>query len=402
MEKTPDVGLFSKLSCVNCRHRKVKCGRDLPKCQRCVAQGLKCEYRARRPRASKKAPAAAASVPSRLFPSFLDRKLIDMLPDLMDGPNVKIDASIVLIYYCLLWQGSFFRGPGTFSNADIAYTRQLFICCLRTIPVWYAEATGTIADFVAAIFMAQTARENMEDNLSWEMHKRACKYAHVLDLHNMDNAERELSSPYVLTDDDRVAMWDLIQVDVFQRLANNRSASFAADLTKWRINMPWLSTDVRDEAQALEGEDQAISTMFFLARSRITFALLGFFEALEAMDSAVSHPLRIAEPFCQEIFTTFAEWRVVLCHLLDSILPTYEMISFALGAYSVHLAFGQLASGVIEGADAVEPQDLFLLQRTLTCIERTAKESRDFMPLTHGMTSIVAEARAKVASRVAE
>ena len=73
------------------------------------------------------------------------------MPDLIGMDHVHVDACMLMIYYCILWQGLFFHkeSPGL----DNHYARQVFICCKRTIPIWQQEATGTVTDFIAAMYM---------------------------------------------------------------------------------------------------------------------------------------------------------------------------------------------------------------------------------------------------------
>lgn len=88
-----------------------------------------------------------------LFPTLLNRKLIYMMPDLVDMPSVQVDASMTLIYYCILWHGTFIPTANhrELDSLDAHYARVVFLCCLRTIPHWLSEVTGTVLDFVAAM-----------------------------------------------------------------------------------------------------------------------------------------------------------------------------------------------------------------------------------------------------------
>jgi hypothetical protein len=76
-----------------------------------------------------------------------------MMPDLVGMPHVDIDASIWVIYYCILYQGCWFPTKNTPPPDYQSYQRRLYICCLRSLPVWRKQATGTITDFLAALFI---------------------------------------------------------------------------------------------------------------------------------------------------------------------------------------------------------------------------------------------------------
>lgn len=102
--------------------------------------------------------------PSLKDPRLINEKLIYLMPDLLTMDHVQVDACILVIYYCILWQGCF-RLEGddnnSFSRPDPRITRQISICCLRAVSVWQREATGSITDFIAAIFMVRADPSTM-------------------------------------------------------------------------------------------------------------------------------------------------------------------------------------------------------------------------------------------------
>ena len=97
------------------------------------------------------------NINGKLLPAMVDRKLIEMIPYLLGTDHVHLDASMLLIYYCILWQGLFFKKAESPENLNKHYARQIFICCRRTIPVWQEEAVGTVTDFIAAMYMVTDA-----------------------------------------------------------------------------------------------------------------------------------------------------------------------------------------------------------------------------------------------------
>jgi hypothetical protein len=95
--------------------------------------------------------------PSLKDPRLIDEKLIYLMPDLITMDHVQVDACILVIYYCILWQGCFRLddNSNSFSSPDPRIIRQILICCLRAVSVWQREATGSITDFIAAMFMVR-------------------------------------------------------------------------------------------------------------------------------------------------------------------------------------------------------------------------------------------------------
>jgi hypothetical protein len=89
------------------------------------------------------------------FLSLADSKLIKIIPDIIDMPHVHLDAAILVVYYGILYHGCSL--PTDMSIANVIplskHARKIYLCCLRALPNWQREATGTTTDFMAAIFM---------------------------------------------------------------------------------------------------------------------------------------------------------------------------------------------------------------------------------------------------------
>lgn len=88
--------------------------------------------------------------PTQLLNSFVDRHLIEMMPELLVSSHVRIDGAIVLIYYSVLYDGCNFRAMTT-NPEDIQHAKSIYLCCLRALPGWEREITGTMVDIVAAM-----------------------------------------------------------------------------------------------------------------------------------------------------------------------------------------------------------------------------------------------------------
>ena len=105
------------------------------------------------------------------------------------------------------------------------------------------------------------------------MHKLACEYAQTFQMHSLDSLEHTST----IGDDDRMGMWDLIQLDLFFRLIKNKPAAFSSSLGDWKVNMPSLSVEF------LRERDKAVPTMAFIVRSRLTFILIRYFQMSGAL-----------------------------------------------------------------------------------------------------------------------
>ncbi|KAB8276230.1 hypothetical protein BDV30DRAFT_48087 [Aspergillus minisclerotigenes] len=250
------------------------------------------------------------NINGKLLPAMVDRKLIDMMPDLIGMDHVHFDASMLIIYYCILWQGLFFRKPTSCTSNDHHYARQVFICCKRTIPIWKQEATCTVTDFIAAMYMTQTATENFDFSLSWEMHRLACEYAQALQMHSLDGVERS-ERHLSMSDHDRKGMWGLIHLDLFFRLINDKPAAFSSQLSDWRVDMPRLTVELS------HGRNEAVPTMAFIIRSRLTFILISYFQVSETLKSQAD-VLTAISALCEDVENIFDEWKI------DNWLESYK------------------------------------------------------------------------------
>ncbi|KAH6896014.1 hypothetical protein B0T10DRAFT_479304 [Thelonectria olida] len=251
------------------------------------------------------------------FLSLADSKLIKIIPDIIDMPHVHLDAAILVVYYGILYHGCSL--PTDMSMANVIplskHARKIYLCCLRALPNWQREATGTTTDFMAAIFMARAAAECFDYDLSYKLYKQACEYATALNLHTLDSDDNNTpiapeDQPRI--DSDRKGFWELIGIDLFFRLIYNRPPALAAGMSSWRVNLPWLAPDS-------EPDMHAIPTMTFLMSSRISLILIQFFEVLEKEGSQGEEEeeedgderiLSRVEALCGQINQIFQDWQI--------------------------------------------------------------------------------------------
>lgn len=149
----------------------------------------------------------------------------------------------------------------------------------------------------------QTATENFDFSLSWEMHKLACEYAQTLQMHSLDSLDHHPGG-LSMSDHDRMGMWWLIHLDLFARLINDKPAIFSSQLNEWRVNMPRLAAEFSQERNG------AVPTMAFLVRSRLTFILISYFQVSETLNDE-SDILAAIKPLCEDVEGIFEEWKMV-------------------------------------------------------------------------------------------
>ncbi|RSM03306.1 hypothetical protein CEP52_007486 [Fusarium oligoseptatum] len=394
-----------------------------------------------------------AHMSAELFLTLVDRRLLEMMPDLVTMRHVHLDACMLLIYYAILWQGCFLPGKRCFIGPDRKYARQLYLCCLRIIPSWQRESAGTVTDLVAAMYMMRTAAESFDFETALEMHNLACEYAEGLQMHNLDR-DSSLSPDNLPSNDDRKGMWELIQMDLFYRLIHDKPPAFSSSIQNWRVNLPWLSVDSPPDT------DAPVPTMTFILRSRLALILASFFQTVdEAKDGPITPGL--VESLCQQIEDVFQDWKLhewiqslkddhvytwilvdlalagytsilfmlrkamaidpntlpfaasnaqmriatnasrrilwLVYHMLHEVnQPGLETLSLVLGTFRAHVAYAFIADSITELDSERAVADFDLLERVAKCVEMVVKEERDFTPLARALVHVNACVKKRV------
>lgn len=93
--------------------------------------------------------------PSVKDDALIDAKLLHLMPDLIQMNHVHVDACVLVVYYCVLWQGHFMLDEVTarMKEQDPRLRRNIYISCLRAVSMWQRQASGSVTDFIAATFM---------------------------------------------------------------------------------------------------------------------------------------------------------------------------------------------------------------------------------------------------------
>ncbi|KAJ6440946.1 fungal specific transcription factor [Purpureocillium lavendulum] len=235
-----------------------------------------------------------------MFLSLVNRRLIELIPDILGLPHVHLDFSIQVLYYAILFHGATLNVSNTSQTRGLDYSKACYLGCLRALPGWKREATGSATDFVAAISMTRVAAECFDYDLAWKMHQLASEFARALNLHNLDGGEYAGINDCGRSDDDRRGFWQLIQVDLYIRLLMDKPPLITNDT--WNVNLPWL-----DSSQAQPEGFQAIA---FLISSRITMILMRFFALLDDTTRRSKSDLRReTEGMCQEIEQLYHDWQ---------------------------------------------------------------------------------------------
>ncbi|KAK7428390.1 hypothetical protein QQZ08_005009 [Neonectria magnoliae] len=238
------------------------------------------------------------------FPSFINVKLMHLIPDIIDIPEVTLEPAVVVLYYSIVYHGSMVIADDLGPQGS-GLTQRVYGCCLRALPAWRDRSSGTKTDLISAILLMRASFHQCDFEFSWNMYKLVYQCVTKLNLHNIDQdfpSTFMQQSPDSGTDHDRQGIWALVLVDLFFRLLHDKPAIMTANLTEWRVNLPAINI-------APEHPEHMAPTLAFFVKSRLTFLLLRFFD-LFAQGSEDKDCIERIEGLCVEIEELVREWSV--------------------------------------------------------------------------------------------
>ncbi|RKK76437.1 hypothetical protein BFJ71_g16938 [Fusarium oxysporum] len=238
------------------------------------------------------------------FPSFINVKLMHLIPDIIDMPEVTLEPAVLVLYYSIVYHGSMVIADDLGSQ-DSNLTQRVYGCCLRALPAWRERSSGTKTDLISAILLMRASFQQCDFEFSWNMYKLVYQCVKKLNLHNIDQdfpSTFMQQSPDDGTDHDRQGLWALVLVDLFFRLLHDKPAIMTANLTEWRVNLPAINV-------VPEQPEHMVPTLAFFVKSRLTFLLLRFFD-LFAQGSDDKDCIERIEGLCAEIEDLVREWSV--------------------------------------------------------------------------------------------
>lgn len=259
--------------------------------------------------------------PVCLFSNIVDKRVLELIPSIIGLPHIHIDPVMLVIYYSIIYHGCTLIASNNSSSDRMEYFNASYLGCLRALPGWQREASGSLMDFVAALFVvseqssqcqscssdpctqSRVAAEFFDYDLAWKMFKLACDYCQGLNIHNLDGDDAPCGGDPAQCDQERRGFWEVIQIDLFFRLVLN--APPAISNNPWKVNLPWLDPNAGPPPDG-------IASMSFLASSRISLIIARFFAMLDgSADTNRSEIMVKNEDLCREIQDTLAEWPLV-------------------------------------------------------------------------------------------
>ncbi|KAM0214722.1 hypothetical protein ACHAQD_008620, partial [Fusarium lateritium] len=242
-------------------------------------------------------------MPAWMFISLVNRRIIEMLPDIINLPHIHVDPVILVIYYSVIYHGCCVKASNVASTDGLAYMKSSFLGCLRVLPSWEREASGTMTDLIAALFTSRMAAEFFDYDLAWRTFKYACQYCQDLNLHKLDSDESDTFFSEAKCDEERRGFWEVIQIDLFYRLILNTPPAITNNI--WKVNLPWLDPNS-------DSLPQGMQTTAFLASSRVSLIIARFFAMLDDPENTTrSEIVAKTEDLCREMQQIFTEWQLI-------------------------------------------------------------------------------------------
>ncbi|KIL92296.1 hypothetical protein FAVG1_04705 [Fusarium avenaceum] len=238
------------------------------------------------------------------FPSFINVKLMHIIPEIIGMPEVTLDPAVLVLYYSIIYHGSLVIADDLGAQY-VNLTQRVYGCCLRVLPAWRERTLGTRTDLITAILLMRASFQQCDFEFSWNMYRIVYQCVKKLNLHNLDQdfpGSFMQQSPDQGTDHDRQGLWALVLVDLFFRMLHDKPPIMTANLTEWHVNLPAINI-------VPEQPEHMISTLTFFFKSRLTFLLLRFFDLLAQSSDDRDYIQRI-EGLCTEIEDLIGEWSI--------------------------------------------------------------------------------------------
>lgn len=115
------------------------------------------------------------------FSGALDLVLLRSLPNIIGSPYVTLDPGVHVMYFAALHYGlNQLRGPGH------TMTQAAYLKALEHVPAWLESSTETDMDGYTAAMTAWIAINNLDYQLSWKFHIKACLFLRSKGIDRLD------------------------------------------------------------------------------------------------------------------------------------------------------------------------------------------------------------------------
>lgn len=151
------------------------------------------------------------------FAVALDLELLRSLPNIIGSPYINVDPGIHVLYYSALHNGlSQLRGPGH------AHTQAAYLKTLEHVPAWLDAPTETDMDGYTATLSTWVAINNLDYQLSWKFHCKACHWIKSREIDKMDATPAMTVEEEEKRESVRFLYYHILSTDCLFRLFYNK------------------------------------------------------------------------------------------------------------------------------------------------------------------------------------
>ncbi|KAF2157588.1 hypothetical protein K461DRAFT_20997 [Myriangium duriaei CBS 260.36] len=168
------------------------------------------------------------------FLGLIDLEILKAMPGLIDSGYVRFDPSVLLIYYMLLYQGSYDD-----ELPRVCYWRhRIFRHCLNTLPDFTQSAKLTDMDFTASFLVLWTSIGAFNNLSHWNLFCQTCHIATQLGIHDLESHPED-GDDTIKDDTRRILFWQLLRMECWFRAFLNKPPVLTAK--PWNVNLPSVS-----------------------------------------------------------------------------------------------------------------------------------------------------------------
>ncbi|PYH40413.1 transcription factor domain-containing protein [Aspergillus saccharolyticus JOP 1030-1] len=269
----------------------------------------------------------------------LGKDFMMAMPELMESPHVRLDATSQIIYYNVLFQS--FMLDGDEVEARNQTVQALCGTCLKLAEEWLGQIQNTSADLFAAFMMISMTLESCDSDLSWKIFKTACPIARALGYFSVDEDQHDCSERSSRTEEvsphegiernrKRFEFWHILRTESHFRLSFGKPAIISGG--SWAVNFP---------DPTITGVDHA-STRFiqihFLASMRLTIVTMRYLDIMatnpdthtraynDTIDGLIAEVQKIMSDWNPEELLNSTTNRIDTWFCVDILFSSYKML----------------------------------------------------------------------------
>ncbi|TKX20349.1 hypothetical protein C1H76_7503 [Elsinoe australis] len=230
-----------------------------------------------------------------MFLGLVDTDAIRALPHIIESPHVRVDASLAIVYYFLMFQGWTVAG----GVEDKAWGSKLFRHCLYLAPDWTKKEDPTLVDFTAAAFLSWMGIENFDRRSAWKAH---CQASYLSDRLGLTEYEQHPDEDGWLAENKRIMFWQLLFSECVFRIFYGKPAIITS--RSWQVNLPTVAiAAARDKANA------SLATSFMVT-TRLSLVTLESFSVLDNANHTMAEVREGLTKCVQEVSAILADWKL--------------------------------------------------------------------------------------------